>query len=164
MSWTTTNSGSKRSVCRLKERTLRRFRLSPVFKSNEFDPPSPMKDRGVSLAFDPQGRVLVAKEDRGLLRLTLSPARNGVVAVDQVDESLEECRGLAFIGHDLYANANNAKGLYRLRDDGDDLPLELILSTTGGVGHGRTASRRRHLMECSIASMVIRLICCPPTA
>ncbi len=40
----------------------------------------------------------------------------------------------------LYANANNSRGLYRLRDtDGDDRfdEVKLLLATGGGVGHGR---------------------------
>ena len=92
----------------------------------------------VALAFDPRGRIVVAREDRGLLRLT--PGSNGPVRVEVINTNLLECRGLLFAHGALYANANNSKGLYRLRDlDGDDQfeEVQLLKATPGGVGHGR---------------------------
>jgi putative heme-binding domain-containing protein len=52
---------------------------------------------------------------------------------------MKECRGLLFIGDDLYVNANESKGLYRLpaRDDDQFGEPELIYESSGGVGHGR---------------------------
>src|SRR5688572_12023461 len=48
----------------------------------------------VALAFDPRGRIVVAREDRGLLRLT--PGSNGPVRVETINTNLLECRGLLF--------------------------------------------------------------------
>src|SRR5258705_4207217 len=92
----------------------------------------------VALAFDPRGRIIIAREDRGLLRLT--PSSNGPVRVETINTNLLECRGLLFAHGALYVNANNSKGLYRLRDlDGDDQleDIQLLKATPGGVGHGR---------------------------
>jgi putative heme-binding domain-containing protein len=92
----------------------------------------------VALAFDPKGRIVIAREDRGLLRLTARS--NAPVSVETINTNLLECRGLLFAHGALYANANNSKGLYRLRDlDGDDefADIQLLKSTPGGVGHGR---------------------------
>ncbi len=92
----------------------------------------------VALAFDPRGRMVVAREDRGLLRLT--PRSDGAVHVETINTNLLECRGLLFAHGALYANANNSKGLYRLRDlDGNDQfeEVQLLKATPGGVGHGR---------------------------
>jgi putative heme-binding domain-containing protein len=92
----------------------------------------------VALAFDPRGRIVIAREDRGLLRLT--PGNNGPIRVEAINTNLLECRGLLFAHGALYANANNSKGLYRLRDlDGDDQfeEVQLLKATSGGVGHGR---------------------------
>ena len=92
----------------------------------------------VALAFDPRGRIVVAREDRGLLRFT--PRSDGPVRVESINTNLLECRGLLFAHGALYANANNSKGLYRLRDlDGDDRfeEVQLLKATSGGVGHGR---------------------------
>ena len=53
---------------------------------------------------------------------------------------LQECRGLAFIGHELFVNANNTKGLYRLPDadgDGEFETAQLVREFPGSVGHGR---------------------------
>jgi putative heme-binding domain-containing protein len=94
----------------------------------------------VALAFDPKGRVVVAREDRGLLRMTLAPDRASVAQVETINTNLLECRGLLFAHDALYANANNSKAFVRLRDtDGDDRfdEVKVLKATTGGVGHGR---------------------------
>ncbi len=114
------------------------FQIAPGFEIRLIRSALPEEDSWVSLEFDPQGRVIIAKEQKGLLRMTLSSDGNEVANTELIDEGLEECRGLAFVGDDLYANANNSKGLYRLRSDGDRFAEpELLRSSTGGVGHGR---------------------------
>ncbi len=100
------------------------------------------KDDGswVSLTFDAKGRILIGREDRGILRLTL-PARPGEPQrLETVNEALRECRGLVWALGGLYANANNDKALYRLTDsDGDDRfdKVEPLRTSPGDVGHGR---------------------------
>src|SRR5206468_472993 len=94
----------------------------------------------VAMTFDPRGRVVVAREDRGLLRFTLVADATKSARVETINTNLLECRGLLFAYESLYANANNSKGLYRLRDtDGDDQfdEVKLLKATPGGVGHGR---------------------------
>jgi putative heme-binding domain-containing protein len=93
----------------------------------------------VAMTFDPRGRIVIAREDRGLLRLTL--ATNGAAErIETINTNLFECRGLLFAHDSLYANANNSKALVRLRDtDGDDQfdEMKVLRQTPGGVGHGR---------------------------
>ena len=99
----------------------------------------PEEGSWVSFAFDPRGRVVIGREDRGLLRLDLS-SNSAAAHAETFATNLLECRGLLFAFDSLYANANNSKALYRLRDtDGDDRFDEatLLRSTAGGVGHGR---------------------------
>ena len=51
-----------------------------------------------------------------------------------------EKNGLLYAHDALYANANNSKGFYRLRDkdgDGKFEDVKLLLRTGGSVGHGR---------------------------
>ncbi|HUE71544.1 MAG TPA: PQQ-dependent sugar dehydrogenase [Pirellulaceae bacterium] len=94
----------------------------------------------VSMAFDPKGRLTIAREDQGLLRMTLADDRRSVTKVETINRELLECRGLLYADNALYANANNSKGLYRLRDtDGDDQfdEVKLLRQFPGGVGHGR---------------------------
>ncbi len=96
------------------------------------------EDSWIALAFDPKGRLTIAREKRGLLRMTL--AGDAVEDVAVIEDTLLECRGLLYAYDSLYVNANNSKGLYRLRDtDGDDKfdEKKLLLQTDGGVGHGR---------------------------
>ena len=98
----------------------------------------PGEDSWVSMAFDPQGRITLGMEKKGLLRLTVSGS--GDQKLERINDSLLECRGLLYAHKALYANANNSKGLYRLRDaDGDGVFEESVelLHTDGGVGHGR---------------------------
>jgi putative heme-binding domain-containing protein len=94
----------------------------------------------VALAFDPQGRLTVAREDKGLLRFTLGPNSKSIKKAETIDDTLLECRGLLYAHGSLYANANNSHGLFRLTDtNGDDRfdEIKLLRETSGGVGHGR---------------------------
>ena len=94
----------------------------------------------VSIAFDPQGRLTVAREDKGLIRYTFSNDRKNITQAETINDDLKECRGLLYAHGSLYANANNSKGLYRLRDtngDGKFDKKKLLHASEGGVGHGR---------------------------
>ncbi len=89
----------------------------------------------VAMAFDPKGRITLAREKRGLLRFD-----PGTGAVEVIEDTLLECRGLLYADGALFANANNSKALYRLRDSRGDGRFDEkteILRTGGGVGHGR---------------------------
>ena len=72
---------------------------------------SAKKDEGswVSMTFDPHGRVLIAREDRGILRLTLPVKRGDETQLESINDTLRECRGLLWAFDALYANANNDK-------------------------------------------------------
>jgi putative heme-binding domain-containing protein len=98
----------------------------------------PDEDSWVSMAFDPQGRLMVACEKKGLLRMALAAGR--VEKVERINDSLLECRGLLYADGALYANANNSKAFVRLRSSKNDDQFDEItelLHTDGGVGHGR---------------------------
>jgi putative heme-binding domain-containing protein len=115
------------------------FSVAPGFRIERVRSATPGEDSWISLAFDPQGRAIISQEQQGLLRMTLAKDGSAVERVERINDDLKEVRGLVFLGSDLYANANNSKGLYRLRSDAKgnlDRP-ELLLATEGGVGHGR---------------------------
>ncbi len=100
---------------------------------------APDEDSWVSMAFDPQGRLTIAREKKGLLRMTLS-AGAGIEKVEVINDTLLECRGLLYAAGALYVNANNSKVFCRLRDvdgDGQFDQIDELLRTEGGVGHGR---------------------------
>jgi hypothetical protein len=106
------------------------------------------EDSWVAMAFDPQGRITVAREKQpGLLRLTpggsrreeapsekaesgkregekevslLTSAATPVTKVELINTNLVECRGLLYAHGALYAHANNSKVLVRLRDTNGD--------------------------------------------
>lgn len=93
------------------------------------------EDSWVAMSFDPQGRVVLAREKRGLLRFD---PRSG--SMELIEDTLLECRGLVHAHGALYAHANNTKALFRLRDADGDGKLEEkkeLMRTEGGVGHGR---------------------------
>jgi putative heme-binding domain-containing protein len=113
------------------------FVLPPGFKVELVRSAQADEDSWVAMTFDPQGRITLAREKRGLLRF--DPKTGGM---DVIEDTLLECRGLVYAHDSLYAHANNSKGLYRLRDaDGDGKYAENekkeIMHTEGGVGHGR---------------------------
>src|SRR5437660_1423214 len=94
------------------------FTLAPGFKAELLRSAQPDDGSWVSMAFDPKARLTLAREKRGLIRLTLGADR--VERVEVIDDTLLECRGLLYAYDALYVNANNSKGFYRLRDtDGD---------------------------------------------
>jgi putative heme-binding domain-containing protein len=114
------------------------FTLLPGFKAELVRSALPEEGSWIALAFDPQGRLTLAREKKGLLRLTLDSA--GVAKVEVINDTLLECRGLLYAHGALYANANNSKTLVRLRDTkgtGQFDELTELLKTEGGVGHGR---------------------------
>ncbi|MCA1964260.1 MAG: hypothetical protein LDL31_09980, partial [Prosthecobacter sp.] len=95
----------------------------------------PGEDSWVAMAFDPQGGITLAREKKGLLRFDPKSGR-----ISEVENTLLECRGLLHAHGVLYANANNTKALFRLRDadgDGQYEQKEELMRTEGGVGHGR---------------------------
>ncbi len=112
--------------------------LPPGFKAELIRSAQPGEDSWVSMAFDPQGRITLGKEKKGLLRLTLSGS--GEQKVEVIDDELLECRGLLYAHGSLFANANNSKALFRLTDtngDGSFDERQELVRTEGGVGHGR---------------------------
>lgn len=114
--------------------------LPDGFQADLLRSAQPDEGSWVSMEFDPSGRLIVAREKQGLLRLSFSEDRSAVRKVEVIDDTLLECRGLLCANNCLYANANNSKALYRLRDtDGDDRYDEVqpLMETSGGVGHGR---------------------------
>ena len=106
----------------------------PGFKVDLLRTATKAEGSWVSLEFDGQGRLLIGREGPGILRLTLPRRRLGLTHVEVVNNELNECRGLLWAHGSLYANANNSKGLYRLRDTtGDDQFDEVtLLRKTGG--------------------------------
>ncbi|MCB1277690.1 hypothetical protein, partial [Prosthecobacter sp.] len=112
--------------------------LLPGFKAELIRSSQPGEDSWVSMAFDPQGRITLGKEKKGLLRLTISGS--GDQKVETIDDELLECRGLLYAHGSLFANANVSKTLFRLTDkDGDGIFDERkeLMRTGGGNGHGR---------------------------
>ncbi|MCP5551503.1 MAG: PQQ-dependent sugar dehydrogenase [Akkermansiaceae bacterium] len=114
--------------------------LPPGFEIEKIRDAQEGEDSWVSLAIDPKGRLIIAKEQKGLLRLTLSDNGREVIAAETIEDTLQECRGIEWMGGALYAHANRGKALYRLRDTtGDDRfdEITLLQATEGGTGHGR---------------------------
>ncbi len=116
------------------------FLSPPGFEIRRLRSATSAEGSWISMAFDPQGRLTISREDRGLLRMTLSNDALHVERVETINDSLLECRGLLYAFDSLYANANNSKGMYRLRDTtGDDQfdDVTLLREFPGNVGHGR---------------------------
>lgn len=119
--------------------------VPPGFAVEKLRDAQPGESSWVSLAFDPQGRLVLGREGRdkhrGLLRLTLPTAAGESIYSESLDDTLNEPRGLAFRGHDLFVNANNDLGLFRLTDPGDGRYAQktLLRTSPGHVGHGRNA-------------------------
>lgn len=114
------------------------FLLRPGFEIQRVHSATEKEGSWVSMEFDPQGRLTIAREDKGLLRMTLADDGNSVTLIETIDNTLLECRGLLYSHGSLFAQANNSKSLYRLDqvDGRIDAPKPLR-EFVGGVGHGR---------------------------
>lgn len=112
--------------------------LPPGFKAELVRSAQPSEDSWVAMAFDEQGRLTLAKEKKGLIRLTISGS--GDQKIEVIDDELLECRGLLYAHGSLFANANNTKALFRLTDTNSDGTFDErkeLMRSGGGVGHGR---------------------------
>jgi putative heme-binding domain-containing protein len=126
-------------------RTGGRFWTAPKFEIALVRTAGPDEGSWISIAFDRQGRATIAREDKGLLRFTFDQPGGAVSQVEAINDTLLECRGLCYLGDELYVNANNSKTVCVLRDaDGDgklDEPA-VVREFPGGVGHGRNQLKR----------------------
>ena len=116
------------------------FQVLPGFDTELIRSAGPSENSWVSIAFDPEGRLTVGREDKGLIRYTFSAKHKKIIRAEPINDDLRECRGLLYAHDSLYASANNSKGLYRLRDtngDGSFDEKKLLHASEGGVGHGR---------------------------
>ena len=139
----------KRAIGTGKADEAARVRVVPGFEVELIRSSQPGEGSWVSLTFDAKGRLIVGREGPGILRMTnvghvsnVPAQQSEEIQVELINDKLQECRGLLWAFDSLYANANNSKGLYRLRDtDGDDKfdDVKLLKATGGGVGHGRNA-------------------------
>ncbi|HWB10990.1 MAG TPA: hypothetical protein VG826_17310 [Pirellulales bacterium] len=116
-----------------------KFWLAPGFEVSRIRQAAADEGSWIALTFDRQGRATISREDSGLLRMTLAADRRTVTRVEPINVDLPECRGLLYIDDRLYANANNAHSMYRLRIDEEGVvqELERLREFSGGVGHGR---------------------------
>ncbi|MCA8998884.1 MAG: PQQ-dependent sugar dehydrogenase, partial [Planctomycetaceae bacterium] len=75
----------------------------------------------ISMTFDDQGRLIIARDDAGLVRVVL-PTESSPLTVETLafTNVLKHCRGLLYAHHSLYVSATNTPALYRLRDLNDD--------------------------------------------
>jgi putative heme-binding domain-containing protein len=118
----------------------KKFWLAPEFRIHLIRTARADEGSWVSMAFDPKGRLTIAREDKGLLRMSLDDERQSVTQVETINSELLECRGLLYAHDSLYVNANNSKAMFRLQDlDGNDSLkcVTLLREFAGGVGHGR---------------------------
>ena len=93
----------------------------------------------IAMTFDGADRLVLAREKRGLIRLEFN-AGFKVQRVTEIDDTVEEVRGLTYAFYGLYAHANRGRELVRLMDrdrDGEYERRRTILRTEGGFGHGR---------------------------
>jgi len=93
-----------------------KLRTRPGFRITRLRTAGPEEGSWVSMAFDPAGQLTIAREDKGLLRFARDSQGLPAGAAELINGDLLECRGLLYAHGSLYANANNSKALYRLRD------------------------------------------------
>ena len=131
--WKETQSNSARKDKKPK------FTLAPGFEITLVRKALPEEGSWISMAFDPQGRLTVSREDRGLLQLTLADDRKSVTKVLPVKLDVAEVRGMLYADGLLYLNANNSLTMFTAKphDDGTFSDLTVARKFPGKTGHGR---------------------------
>jgi len=135
--------------------------LPKDFRIEKIKSASEEEDSWVSLAIDENNRLYLGMEKKGILRLTPGGPTQKIKDAEVINDSLEECRGLVFHEGALYANANDSKALYRLRDTtGDDQfdEVTLIRQTEGSVGHGRNDLALAHVKTHTLNDVTFTVI------
>lgn len=97
----------------------------------------------ISMTFDDAGRIIIGRDDKGLMRLTV-PAEDGEVTAEALstgDVEMRHCRGVLFAHNSLYVTATDSNAFYRMRDMDGDGSFELIeklsdLDYRSRYGHG----------------------------
>jgi putative heme-binding domain-containing protein len=122
-----------------KQKVVPKFWTPPGFTVTELRAAQPQEGSWISLTFDPQGRLIVSREDEGLLRMTLNEGRTAIAKVEPIAAKVQECRGLAFEGQQLFAQANNSQTLFQLQldDKGQFRQQKPLRHLPGKAGHGR---------------------------
>jgi len=94
----------------------------------------------ISMTFDPQGRIILGLDDRGLARLAIDSDGPGTTfARIPETESLRHIRGVLYAHSALYISATDSQGLYRMRDLGDTFSAPELLQELpyhSRYGHG----------------------------
>ena len=85
------------------------FSVRPGFQIERVRDAGPNDGSWVSMAVDPQGRLTIAREDKGLLRMTLGGDGRSVTKIETINDTLLECRGLVYAHGSLFAQANNSQ-------------------------------------------------------
>lgn len=131
--WKNTQSSSAR-----KDKTPK-FYAAPGFEITLVRKALPEEGSWISMAFDPQGRLAVSREDRGLLQMTLAEDRKSVAKVESVKLEVDEVRGMLFADGLLYLNANNSHTMFTARPlaEGGFTDLKVVRKFPGKAGHGR---------------------------
>src|SRR5690606_7536649 len=64
----------------------------------------------ISMTFDEKGRIIVGRDDAGLMRLMLAdePAKIRVEPIDTLGNTLRHCRGVLYAHNSLYVSATDS--------------------------------------------------------
>ena len=120
------------------------FAVLPGFQVERlFEVPRDVLGSWVSLAVDPQGRLIASDQgDKGLFRITPAPLDGrGETVVERIPAAITGAQGLLWAFDALYVvcNGGTGSGLYRVTDaDGDGMPeaVEKLREIQGGGDHG----------------------------
>ncbi|HQX53788.1 MAG TPA: heme-binding protein, partial [Planctomycetaceae bacterium] len=80
----------------------------------------------ISMTFDDRGRVILGRDKRGVVRLSLSDDRGSVDRFEVIENTLKHCRGILWAHNGLYVVATDTSGFFRLRDTNGDDQLDSV--------------------------------------
>ena len=125
------------------EDELASFQVADGFKIELVYSALPEHGSWVSMAIDDQGRILLGKEDSGILRLAIPWDGQTEPILETLNDELKGVQGILVTENGLIGSANRSKGLFRLDQSANDDSFgetTLLRETDGGDGdHGRHA-------------------------
>ena len=123
------------------EKEFASFQIPDGFEIELVYSAKPEHGSWVSMATDDRGRILLGKEDSGILRLTIPKNAESEPIIETLNSTLESVQGLLLSANGLIASANRSLGLYRLNQSSGGSPFDkvtLLQETVGSQGdHGR---------------------------
>jgi len=116
--------------------------VPPGFRVELLRSAAPDDGSWISMTFEPEGTIIVGRDDAGFARLRPPTDGTSVWSCERLNDTLKHCRGVLYAHNSLFVNATDSMEFWRFRDlDGDgkyeDSKLLKSFDYRSRFGHGQ---------------------------